>query len=116
MGSVFMPVDPCKVENGCLAVLEGSHKMGRIDHVQVGGQVYMGLQNSDIYIYIYIYSLTDVFARNYSNVALSLLKVGAEPTRLEAAQKLFKMVHIEMQPGDVLFFHANLLHTRCVHA
>ncbi len=78
MASIFMPVDPCTRENGCLAVLRGSHKMGRIDHVQMGEQA------------------------------------GVEPGRLEDAKKVFEMVYVEMQPGDALFFHANLLHSRYI--
>ncbi len=38
MGSVFMPVDKCMKENGCLQVLRGSHKLGRIQHCLVGDQ------------------------------------------------------------------------------
>ena len=38
MGSVFIAIDPSSRENGCLEVLRGSHKMGRIDHGRVGGQ------------------------------------------------------------------------------
>ena len=36
--SVFVAVDPCTRENGCLQVIPGSHKLGRIDHVQTGEQ------------------------------------------------------------------------------
>ena len=32
MASVFIALDPCRKENGCLQVLRGSHKMGRIEH------------------------------------------------------------------------------------
>ena len=38
MGSVFIPVDKCTKENGCLKVLDGSHKMGRINHILEGDQ------------------------------------------------------------------------------
>ena len=38
MGSVFIALDPCTKENGCLRVLSGSHKMGRLDHVSIGNQ------------------------------------------------------------------------------
>ena len=38
MLSVFIAVDPCSKENGCMQVLRGSHKMGRIDHKFVGEQ------------------------------------------------------------------------------
>ncbi|CAG0879113.1 unnamed protein product [Cyprideis torosa] len=39
MGTVFIPVDPCRKENGCLKVIPGSHRMGRVDHVRIGEQV-----------------------------------------------------------------------------
>ncbi|XP_064616482.1 L-proline trans-4-hydroxylase-like [Liolophura sinensis] len=38
IASVMMAVDRCDKENGCLQVLRGSHKCGRIDHNFVGGQ------------------------------------------------------------------------------
>jgi hypothetical protein len=38
MASVFIAVDPSTRENGCLEVLRGSHKLGRIEHGRVGGQ------------------------------------------------------------------------------
>jgi ectoine hydroxylase-related dioxygenase (phytanoyl-CoA dioxygenase family) len=36
--SVFIAVDPATRENGCLQVIEGSHKLGRIEHVLTGEQ------------------------------------------------------------------------------
>ena len=36
--SVTIAVDRATVENGCLQVLKGSHKMGRVDHVLSGDQ------------------------------------------------------------------------------
>jgi len=38
MLSVFIAVDPCTRENGCMQVLRGSHRMGRIDHGFEGEQ------------------------------------------------------------------------------
>ena len=38
MASVMLALDPCTRENGCLQVLDGSHRLGRIDHVKVGDQ------------------------------------------------------------------------------
>ena len=37
--SVFIAVDPATRENGCLQVVRGSHRLGRIDHVKVDDQV-----------------------------------------------------------------------------
>jgi ectoine hydroxylase len=38
MASVFIAVDACTRENGCIQVLRGSHKLGRIDHGMYGEQ------------------------------------------------------------------------------
>lgn len=38
MLSVFIAIDPCTKENGCMQVLRGSHKMGRIEHGVTGEQ------------------------------------------------------------------------------
>jgi hypothetical protein len=37
-------------------------------------------------------------------------QAGADPARVEEILKRYELVHVEMRPGDVLFFHANLLH------
>lgn len=39
MSSVFIPMDDTDRENGCLEVMPGSHKYGRIDHVDIGEQL-----------------------------------------------------------------------------
>ena len=36
--SVMISVDPATRENGCLQVLKGSHKMGRVNHILTGEQ------------------------------------------------------------------------------
>ncbi len=72
--SAYIAVDPATRENGCLQVLKGSHRMGRVDHVLTGDQA------------------------------------GADLERVHEAQKRLELVYVEMDPGDVLFFHANLLH------
>lgn len=36
--SVFIAVDPATKENGCMQVLKGSHKLGRIEHTLTGEQ------------------------------------------------------------------------------
>ena len=38
LASVLIAIDPATRENGCLQVLRGSHRLGRIDHVRLGGQ------------------------------------------------------------------------------
>lgn len=37
-------------------------------------------------------------------------QAGADMERVREAEKALELVHVEMEPGDVLFFHANLLH------
>jgi hypothetical protein len=75
--SVFIAVDPCTRENGCLQVIQNSHHCGRINHVLTGDQA------------------------------------GADRDRVEEILKRseqFPLVYVEMDPGDALFFHPNLLH------
>jgi hypothetical protein len=72
--SVFIAVDPCTRENGCLQVIRGSQRCGRIDHVLTGDQA------------------------------------GADRERVEEVLKRMPLDHVEMSPGDALFFHCNLLH------
>lgn len=72
--SAFIAVDPATRENGCMQVLSGSHRMGRVEHVLTGDQA------------------------------------GADMERVREAEKRLELVYVEMEPGDVLFFHANLLH------
>lgn len=74
MGSCLIAVDRATRLNGCLQVLRGSHKIGRVDHGKTGDQV------------------------------------GADPQRVEWASQRHELVYCEMEPGDALFFHGNLLH------
>lgn len=72
--SVFIAVDRATRENGCLQVIRGSHRMGRVDHVLTGDQA------------------------------------GADMERVNACLERMELVYCEMEPGDALFFHSNLLH------
>lgn len=72
--SVSIAVDAATRENGCLQVIEGSHELGRIDHVLTGEQA------------------------------------GANMERVNEVVKRLPLVFVEMEPGDALFFHCNLLH------
>lgn len=74
MLSVMVAVTRANKENGCLQVLKGSHKIGRINHGSTGQQV------------------------------------GADMKRVNAAMKTMELVYVELEPGDTLFFHGNLLH------
>ena len=72
--SASIAVDPATRENGCLQVVPGSHRLGRIDHVLSGDQA------------------------------------GADRERVGEILKRMEVVHVEMEPGDTLFFDCNLLH------
>ena len=37
-------------------------------------------------------------------------QAGADPERVAEILKRHELVHVEMEPGDLLFFHANMLH------
>jgi ectoine hydroxylase-related dioxygenase (phytanoyl-CoA dioxygenase family) len=72
--SVMIAVDKATKENGCLQVIKGSHKMGRVNHILSGDQA------------------------------------GADMERVNEVLKVREKVYCEMEPGDALFFHPNLLH------
>lgn len=74
MISVMIAITTAKKENGCLQVIKGSHKMGRVEHGFAGEQV------------------------------------GASQIYVDLALKTMELVYVELQPGDALFFHSNILH------
>ena len=74
MLSVMVAVTRANKENGCLQVLKGSHKIGRINHGSTGEQV------------------------------------GADMKRVNFAMENMELIYVELEPGDTLFFHGNLLH------
>jgi ectoine hydroxylase-related dioxygenase (phytanoyl-CoA dioxygenase family) len=72
--SVMIALTPANRENGCLQVIKGSHKMGRVNHGFTGEQV------------------------------------GADMQMVNNALKTMDLVYAEIEPGDALFFHPNILH------
>jgi ectoine hydroxylase-related dioxygenase (phytanoyl-CoA dioxygenase family) len=72
--SVMVALTAANKENGCLQVIRGSHKIGRVNHGFSGEQV------------------------------------GADMTMVNNALQTMELVYCELQPGDALFFHSNLLH------
>lgn len=74
MISVMIAITEATKQNGCLQVIRGTHKMGRIEHGFAGEQV------------------------------------GASQHYVDLALKTMPLVYVELQPGDALFFHSNLLH------
>ncbi len=75
MMSAYVSLDRATKENGCLKVLKGSHRLGRLNHEAVGGQT------------------------------------GIDPNRIAALEDHFETIYCEMEPGSVLFFDGNLLHS-----
>jgi phytanoyl-CoA hydroxylase len=74
MMSVMIAITDANKQNGCLQVIRGTHKMGRIEHGFTGEQV------------------------------------GASQHYVDLALKTMDLVYVELQAGDALFFHSNLLH------
>ena len=72
--SVMVALTVANKENGCLQVIKGSHKLGRVNHGFAGEQV------------------------------------GADMEMVNHALKTMELVYVELQPGDTLFFHSNILH------
>jgi ectoine hydroxylase-related dioxygenase (phytanoyl-CoA dioxygenase family) len=72
--SVMIALTKANKENGCLQVIRGSHKLGRVNHGFSGEQV------------------------------------GADMVMVNNALKTMELVYCELEPGDALFFHSNLLH------
>ena len=72
--SVMIALTSASEANGCLQVIKGSHKLGRVNHAFAGEQV------------------------------------GADMVMVNNALKTMELVYCELQPGDALFFHSNLLH------
>src|SRR3954466_2000309 len=72
--SVMVALTPANKSNGCLQVIKGSHKLGRVNHGFAGEQV------------------------------------GADMVMVNNALKTMELVYCELEPGDALVFHSNLLH------
>ncbi len=74
LASCMIAVDQATRANGCLQVVRGTHRLGRIDHMKVGDQT------------------------------------GADPERVQAILERMELVYVQLEPGDAVFFHSNLLH------
>jgi hypothetical protein len=76
LATAFIAIDPASRSNGCLQLIEGSHKLGRLQHT-----LYDGVSDS-----------------------------GVDEERLAAIRERLPEVHVELDPGDVVIFHCNMLH------
>jgi phytanoyl-CoA hydroxylase len=74
MMSVMVAITEANKANGCLQVIRGSHKMGRVEHGFAGEQV------------------------------------GASQHYVDLALQTMDLMYVELEAGDVLFFHSNILH------
>ncbi len=74
MISIMIAITEANKANGCLQVIRGTHKMGRIEHGFSGEQV------------------------------------GAAQHYVDLALKTMEHIYVELNAGDALFFHSNLLH------
>jgi ectoine hydroxylase-related dioxygenase (phytanoyl-CoA dioxygenase family) len=72
--SVMIALTHANKPNGCLQVIKGSHKLGRVNHGFAGEQV------------------------------------GADMTMVNNALQTMPLIYCELEPGDALIFHSNLLH------
>lgn len=72
--SIMVALTEANKQNGCLQVIKGSHKLGRVNHGFAGEQV------------------------------------GADMQMVDNALKTMELVYVELEPGDALIFHSNLLH------
>jgi len=72
--SVMVALTEANKQNGCLQVIKGSHKLGRVNHGFAGEQV------------------------------------GADMVMVNNALKTMELVYVELEAGDALIFHSNLLH------
>ena len=96
--SSLVAIERANKENGCLQVLKGSHKMGRIDLTMRGAENFSDEK---------MLKVLSAFAKGTHNPDV---QTGTDPERVEEAMKRYERVYCKLEPGDTLFFHCNLLH------
>jgi ectoine hydroxylase len=80
MFSAMVMFDPATPDNGCLTVLPGSHKLGRLEH------------------------------RDDGDTGGELMMTFLPNSTMQNVCETFKPLPLESEPGDVIFFDCNLMH------
>ena len=95
MANCFIALHESSSRNDNLQVIRGSHRLGRIDHVLL---TETGLRREVL--------------GEISSVARGVdpVWIGADPDRVDAAQKHLETVNINMNAGDLFVMHGNCLH------
>lgn len=96
--SCMIAIERTNKENACLEVLKGSHKMGRIDLTMRGAENFSKDK---------LLKALTTFSRGGHNPDV---QTGTDPERVEEAIKRYEHVYCELEQGDILFFHSNILH------
>ena len=81
-------------------MLKGSHHLGRIEHKRVGGQTGADTDRVDMVKKVCTVNLACI----YMYVCMYLQVI------IYMLCQVLSLVHVELEPGDALFFHCNLLH------
>ncbi|MCC8969158.1 phytanoyl-CoA dioxygenase family protein [Bradyrhizobium sp. Cham227] len=84
MTTILIPFQKATKENGCMRLLKGSHKLGRLNH------------NTDL-------------VPNRSEYC-RVTQTSVEEKALKAAMERFEIVNVQLEPGDAFIWDANLIH------
>ena len=98
LGSVMIALDENNKANGCLKVVRGSHKLGRLDHKSLEEFTSQVMPLDDP-------------RQKVPSVKSPYKQSGADPSRIASILKHLDEIYVELKPGDAIFFHCNLLHS-----
>lgn len=92
LASVWVALDPASSANGCLQVLPGSHRLGRLDHIQRGDQ--MGIEPRRLAAVQERFPAIDCEVAPGSAILFdSLLVHGSRPNRSDRPRRSFIMCY-----------------------